>query len=352
MSLKRKTIIFYLPLSMDSLTKDLVATSSIPSISGSVSGSPLANSQNTNNGIYWDKKRLYVNPDSFNISNSKIIRESQTKGGFMVQYWGEQLTTVELRGTTGSAGIEGINIIKDIYRHEQLQISKVIEERDRMLAQEAIDQSINSYKNLNNKGLGVAASEVADTLLTGGSITNLVEGFVSTVESIVNIFDSGNADYTPAMTPSTPTLAAFATNIQMYHDGIFYRGYFQNFGYNESSEKPGIFDYNLSFKCTRLYGDRKNFMPWHRDPLDYSGNTIPADNSGVSKGTYPSVNRLSIPLSPVEGNEAFVQKDYNNIYKDENSNKFLGESDQKSSFSGAGNDGLNKTSFRRKLITG
>jgi len=154
------------------------------------------------------------------------------------------------------------------------------------------------------------------------------------------------------MTPAVPTLAAFATNIQMYHDGVFYRGYFSAFSYNEISEKPGIFDYNLSFKCTRTYGERKNFMPWHRDPLDYSGNTVPADSSGVSKGTYPSVNRLSIPLTPVESNEAFVQKDYNNIYKDENSNKFIGESDQKSAFSSSGNDGANKTSFRRKLITG
>jgi len=127
MSLKRKTIIFYLPLSMESLTKDLVATSSIPSISGGVSEKPLANSKDTTNGIYWDKKRMYVNPDSFNISNTKIIKESQTKGGFMIQYWGEQLTNVELRGTTGSAGIEGINILKDIYRHEQLQIAKVID---------------------------------------------------------------------------------------------------------------------------------------------------------------------------------------------------------------------------------
>lgn len=352
MSTKRKTIIFYLPLSMDSLTKDVVATNSIPNATGSASGNPISNSQQTNNGVYWDKKRMYINPETFVIDDSKLIKETQTKGGFMVQYWGEQLTKINMSGSTGSAGIEGINILRDIYRHEQLHLPKIIEERDRRLSQEAIDQAVNSYKNASNNGLGVAALEVADAILTGGAITNLAQGFASTIESISNIFESGSTDYTPAVSPSVPTLAAFATNVQMYHDGVFYRGYFTNFNVTESAEKPGIFTYQMNFMCTRKYGNRNNFMPWHRNPLDYSGATVPADNSGVSKGTYPSVNRLSIPLTPTESNQAFVQKDYNNIYKDENSNDFIGERDQKSSFSPSENDVLNKSSFRRKIITG
>ena len=58
MSTKRKTIIFYLPLSMDSLSKDVVATNSIPNTTGSASGSPMSNSQQTNNNSLFGNSKL------------------------------------------------------------------------------------------------------------------------------------------------------------------------------------------------------------------------------------------------------------------------------------------------------
>ncbi len=67
----------------------------------------------------WARKQLYINPTSFSIKESKLVRSDLTKGGYVVQYFGEQLQVIDVSGTTGSSGVEGINILRDIYRHEQ-----------------------------------------------------------------------------------------------------------------------------------------------------------------------------------------------------------------------------------------
>jgi hypothetical protein len=63
--------------------------------------------------------RMYVNPQSISYVHKKIISKERTKGGFTLQYWGEDLTQINIQGTTGSAGIEGINVLYEIYRAEQ-----------------------------------------------------------------------------------------------------------------------------------------------------------------------------------------------------------------------------------------
>ena len=62
---------------------------------------------------------MYINPQNITYSSSKIIDKQLTKGGFIIQYWGEQLTTLRISGHTGSSGIEGINVLYEIYRAEQ-----------------------------------------------------------------------------------------------------------------------------------------------------------------------------------------------------------------------------------------
>src|SRR6266404_5969472 len=54
---------------------------------------------------------MYINPQSVNYGYSKQITETRTKGGYVLQYWGENLTTLNLGGTTGTSGIEGINVL-------------------------------------------------------------------------------------------------------------------------------------------------------------------------------------------------------------------------------------------------
>ena len=58
---------------------------------------------------------MYINPQQMNIDEKKVIKQQRTKGGYIIQYWGEELTTLNISGTTGSAGVEGINVLYEIY---------------------------------------------------------------------------------------------------------------------------------------------------------------------------------------------------------------------------------------------
>jgi hypothetical protein len=69
---------------------------------------------------------MYINPDNLEIKDSKQITTTRTKGGFQTQYWGEDLTEVSLSGSTGTGGIEAINVLRDIYRSEQIALQKII----------------------------------------------------------------------------------------------------------------------------------------------------------------------------------------------------------------------------------
>jgi len=352
MKTKRETIIFYLPLSMDSLTRDVSPVSGFPSVfdNASLQLNGAQNGSQKTDGIYWDKKKMYINPSQIRTTEQKNIKDTLTKGGYSVQYWGETLTSMDINGTTGSSGIEGINVLYSIYRHEQLHFPKILEERDRRLAQEALDQAI-AGSQASSSGASTALS-IADTILTGGAVSGTIKGLTSTVGVFSDLIENGGSDYTPAMSPSIPTLAAFATNVQMYHDGVFYRGFFSSFNFTETAESPGLFEYSFVFKVTRKYGERNNFMPWHRNPLDANGNTEKSQGSWVSKGTYPGVNRLSFPLEPVEGEAAWAQNDYDNSYRDETSGIFAGTKEQKSKFIDTQDATVNKSISRRKLITG
>ena len=62
---------------------------------------------------------MYINPQQLSIQEKKIITPTRTKGGYVVQYAGEDLISIVIRGTTGSGGMEGINVLRSIYRSEQ-----------------------------------------------------------------------------------------------------------------------------------------------------------------------------------------------------------------------------------------
>lgn len=69
---------------------------------------------------------MYLNPQNIQFSSRKHITETRTKGGFMIQYWGEDLDTINIQGTTGASGIEGINVLRDVYRSEQLALLELV----------------------------------------------------------------------------------------------------------------------------------------------------------------------------------------------------------------------------------
>ena len=43
---------------------------------------------------------MYVNPQSMRSSQKKVTNSKRVKGGFMMQYWGEELETLLINGST------------------------------------------------------------------------------------------------------------------------------------------------------------------------------------------------------------------------------------------------------------
>lgn len=192
-----------------------------------------------------DGIQMYINPENFIIRESKLITSTRTKGGFVIQYWGDNLTELTLTGTTGSSGVKGINVLRDIYRSE-------------------------------NKGFDlVAAQQLND---------------VQNIQRNVNLGDNLNDAFTDASKAIQkrnfllrPSLASLASNVLLFYQGDQWRGYFTAFSVTESVGKLGLFDYSLTFMAYEKRGSRKNFMPWHKEPMadDLAGSMINAIGNKV-----------------------------------------------------------------------
>jgi hypothetical protein len=286
----RETIMFFLPTY---LTED---QSSEPA-----TGVPISYGEDGTFGK--EAKVMYLNPQDFNISEKKIVSSQLTKGGYMVQYWGEELPSVSASGTTGSAGIEGINVLRDIYRHEQIHFRKVLKHRAREAASKkaANDALTNAIESQSRDGFGGFMTNAAD-LATGGAYSRTVDGFNNAIDIIGNAFSGGGgggaADLKTSSFLTAPTLASFATQVDMYYQGEMFRGFFLNFNVKESAASPGLFSYDFIFSVTRRTGVRENFMPWHRKALGPDGKTRTATEPNVSGDEFDYVgSNKSIEIS-------------------------------------------------------
>lgn len=196
---------------------------------------------------------MYVNPENITQNDSKLITSTRTKGGYTLQYWGEELGNLRLSGTTGSSGIEGVNVLYDIYRAEQVAFDPYA-----LAFAAALDR---------NQGretvLGDYPGSVLDVFGTG--IGNTFS------EQIVNSLEFGTTN----PTRPRPTLASLAFSVEMYWSGVVYRGYFKDFSVVESSQKIGLFDYTMNFVYTQKRGQRLNFFGWHRSPTAGPSNSDP-----------------------------------------------------------------------------
>lgn len=63
---------------------------------------------------------MYINPTNLDFAERKLITETRTKGGFILQYWGSELPKLSLKGSTGDGGIEALQVLHDIYHSEQI----------------------------------------------------------------------------------------------------------------------------------------------------------------------------------------------------------------------------------------
>lgn len=212
--------------------------------------------------------RMYVNPESISYGHKKLITKERTKGGFTLQYWGEDLTTINISGTTGSSGIEGINVLYELYRAEQYAFDSV-----------GLTLAANNFNNDLSHNLINGASS-----LFGGS-----SGAQATTSSLLGGIlgvDSPNNTLSPK---NIPSLAQLAFTVEMYYNGWVYRGYFDNMTINEKAGSFAI-EYQMTFMATQRRGYRTNYFPFARSakygPSDYE---TPYSNSGnVSLGYTPA----------------------------------------------------------------
>lgn len=200
--------------------------------------------------------QMYVNPQTVNIVHAKDISQQRTKSGFVLQYWGEKLTTIKLAGTTGTSGIEGINVLYDIYRHEQLTF-------DPFALISAAKQDKDTFAgNIFGSGSALSSDE---------SITSALFGSIE--------------QSTPMAARKAPTLASLAFTVELYWSGEVYRGYFNSFSIDESAERLGLFNYNIDFVATQKRGFRQNFLGWHRSAINGPSNSDPIHGTPHSFST-------------------------------------------------------------------
>jgi hypothetical protein len=197
---------------------------------------------------------MYINPQQLVIAEKKVIQKQRTKGGYIIQYWGEEAVSIRIEGNTGASGVEGINILRKVYRAEQdafQQVAQTLAERN---------QAFSSGSGLVNLLTGSSGKWGS---VVGGAITGILGG--------------------ASTSPLLPTLGSLATSVELYYQGVVYKGYFESFSVTESvAQGVGIFTYTMDFTVLDRRGIRTNFMPWHRIPaaLDSaSGNPIKYYNS-------------------------------------------------------------------------
>ena len=202
--------------------------------------------------------RMYVNPAAITYSHKKLITKDRTKGGFTLQYWGEDLSSLNISGTTGAAGVEGINVLYEIYRAEQYAFDGM--------------------------GLSLAANNAAtpsllDSLLGSSSSSSLLGDAVGSIGSLFGA-DTGDA----LVSNSINSLAQLAFTVEMFYNGWVYRGFFENMTINEKADSF-LMEYQMTFTVTQRRGYRMNYFPWaksasngpsqYASPQSFSGSVTP-----------------------------------------------------------------------------
>jgi len=183
-----------------------------------------------------------INPQNITYTMNKVYTEHRTKQGYFVQYWGENLMDLSYNGITGSFGVEGLKQLFVLYRHEQIAMKKIIDER-LSLAQRKT-KAINIRKRL------------------GYPFHTMTEMF---------------------------------TSIELHYLGWVFKGYFTNFAFDESIDRLGFFNYSLSMRITSFknFAQRCNIFPWQ---YNFSDKTYQEKVKGFLKKYFEDLKSLNYGL--------------------------------------------------------
>ncbi len=220
--------------------------------------------------------QMFINPQNISYANKKLITKERTKGGFTLQYWGEDLTTINISGTTGSAGIEGINMLYEIYRAEQYAFDAV------GLTLAANNASADVATNLVNTlggNLGQFTNSLLPTNAQVGPQTAAAEG-AGLLGGILGLNSPNNT----LSARNIPSLAQLAFTVEMYYGGWVYHGYFDSMTFTERADNF-LIDYQMVFMATQRRGYRTNYFPWsHAANTGYSTYSTPTSFNGNVSG--------------------------------------------------------------------
>lgn len=223
--------------------------------------------------------RMYINPQNITYTHKKLISKDKTKGGYTLQYWGEELSQLNISGTTGSSGIEGINMLYELYRAEQYAFDAT------GLTLAANNASADLANNL-VQGIGGAIGRAI-----GGNNNTAAAGGAGLLGGILGL-DSPNNNLSAR---NIPSLASLAFGVEMYYNGWVYRGFFDSMTITERADNF-LLDYNMIFMVTQRRGYRTNYFPWHNNPAggpttneafypnarnSFNGNTTFNTNEGI-----------------------------------------------------------------------
>jgi hypothetical protein len=189
--------------------------------------------------------RMYINPQSISYVDKKLITKERTKGGFTLQYWGEELTQLNIQGTTGSSGVEGINALQEIYRAEQYSFDAV------GLTLAGNNATADVANNLVQGIGGAIGGSIGGT--NGSSGAGGLLGGILGLDSPNNLLSARNI----------PSLAQLAFTVEMYYNGWVYRGYFENMTVTERADNF-LWDYQITFMATQRKGYRTNQFPFQK----------------------------------------------------------------------------------------
>ncbi len=226
--------------------------------------------------------RMFINPQNIQYQHRKLINKERTKGGYTLQYWGEELSQLSISGTTGSSGIEGINMLYEIYRAEQYAFDAV------GLTLAANNAAADVANNL-VQGIGGALGQ-----LVGGQNTTAAAGGAGLLGGILGL-DSPNNNLSAR---NIPSLASLAFAVEMYYGGWVYRGFFENMTVTERADNF-LLDYQMQFTVTQRRGYRTNYFPWSNSPVSGPSNyTTPGSFNGETQlNTNQSVATIANPGS-------------------------------------------------------
>jgi len=208
--------------------------------------------------------RMYVNPSNITYSDKKLINKDRTKGGYTLQYWGEELTSLSISGTTGSSSVEGINVLHEIYRAEQYAFDATGLSLAANTAN--MDLSNNLINGIGGSLAGFLGADSPSSASVGAGILGGVFGLDAPGNNLAQ--------------QNIPTLAQLAFTVEMYYAGVVYRGFFESFTFRESADNF-LMQYDIVFTATQKRGYRQNTFAFAKSANNGpSGPGVPYSFSG------------------------------------------------------------------------